>query len=515
MRDGEFVLLCLAFIILAVWVLMGGKFSPICRPRRFPRRFWRFSIPFFVLWVFQVGANGSNPFVSLAAAWLSILTPFFIFLVPVYVLVLTECWKETNLFRRLAILGQKQGTGRFGGILEYFKNDCTDLVHRTTPAGAPLQRESMFYLGKTGFEYDYQLGGRHIGIKGENHKLIVAQSGYGKSRDCLTAALTMWQGGGVVFDIKGEHWNTVIKHKAADKYLFDPFGVTGDESAVGWNPLLEIDPKSDTAREDIRRMCMAVFVKAKHDAGVHFREIGMKLLRGLVAHVISTYPPEQRNLGTVYDLFRQGYPKDSEPPKTKTYHTVEENGEQVRKERLHPDGSPVMRTLTPEECWNKLIKEMMENEACQGAAKEGASEYLKTEKSERSGLLTTTGRAIDWINNKRIRTLLCAQDSFSLDVVKKDEAWICVAIPEKYLEENMLFVRLFYQRALDAVDNFTTPNAEEHKRRMMFLLEEFDKFGFEFTPAIDLVNFKRSSRVMGVFVLQNLGQLRQRYDNID
>ena len=52
----------------------------------------------------------------------------------------------------------------------------------------------------------------------------------------------------------------------------------------------------------------------------------------------------------------------------------------------------------------------------------------------------------------------------------------------------------------------------QHNRKMLFVFEEFDKFGY-FPLAEDLINFKRASGVKGVFVVQNLDQIIENYPN--
>lgn len=513
------------FVALAFYLFFEPKYGLARMPLFVPKGYQRVLAGLVTVILAGLGFHAvtqkANFWEHFKTGFLVVFVPYLLMTFRVYSLIIWEYIKETDLYRNWAIIGQKQATARFGGLREYMRGECTDLIRQTTAHGAPLEQESTFFLGKTSFLLDYKLGTRYMGIKGQNHKILVAPSGTGKSLESLTAALTMWQGGGLIFDIKGEHWQTVISKKAGEKYLFDPYGVIDKNHAgEGWNPLIEIDPNSGTAREDLARMCDAIFLETKGGAGnaMHFKEVAMKAVRGIMAHVRTTYPPELQHLGTVYDLFMYGHPKGTEPPRKPLMETYEgeENGKKVKKTRpaKHPSGKPVMIKLTPLECFNKLIIEMLNNDKCGGAAKDAAITLERLEARERSGVMSTAYRAIDWVNGEKIRPLLSAKKSFSLDVIKRG-AWVNLCITSQYLDETMLFIRLFFQRALDMVDEYRTPNAKDHKRRMLFLFEEFDKFGFQFKPAIDVVNFKRSSRVMGVFVLQNIGQLVNRYDNVD
>jgi hypothetical protein len=70
-------------------------------------------------------------------SWLAFVTPVLIWTLPTYIRLAWEYWTETPLYTRLRLGSHNQGSGGFGGMREFFKTDCTDLVNTTTPAGAP------------------------------------------------------------------------------------------------------------------------------------------------------------------------------------------------------------------------------------------------------------------------------------------------------------------------------------------------------------------------------------------
>lgn len=497
-----------ACIVLFVYLVAGHKYAIIRPPKFIGKHFYIFSIPFFALYVWSFYSHGGSAFSSAFKAATFFIPPMLILTLPTYNMVFWEFIKEHPEYREWGILGKKGGSGRWGGIREYFKRDITDLMRKTQINGVQKTNESTLYLGKTNFKDDYQIGGRHIGLVSENHLIINSASGGGKSLYSITNMLAMWNGGAVIFDVKGEHWNTTAEHRArfGDTHLLDPFGVVRGRESDQWNPLAEIDPNSKTAKADLQRLCEAIIFESgdtkKND---HFSEIGQQVITGFCAHVLTAFPEEKRHLGSVYDLFEMGRLQGEEPRKVPAL-------DAKYKPMLDSTGAPVMRNETHDEAMERLFADMKNNEAIGGAAREAVDKLQRVGANERGSFYSTISKSIVWVNDESVRPVITGRHDFSVRDAKTKESWCFLALPESYLDLQMRFVRVFFQLASDLVDNFKTERSTNHNRQTLFLFEETNKFGY-FKVIENICCFKRSSGVKAVLVVQNIDQLERHYPN--
>lgn len=496
-----------AFMVLFIYLLAGNKYAILRKPRFINRGFILYSVPFLGVYGWTFIINAGSVYSSLLTASLLFIPPFLMMVVPTYNMVIWEYLKEHREYREWGILGKHGGAGRWGGIKSFFQRDITDLVSRTQKNGIQKEKNSTLYLGMTNYKDDYQLIGRHIGVVSEQHLIINSSSGGGKSLYSITNMLSLWNGGLIVNDIKGEHWNTTAAHRAkiGDTWLLDPFGVIKSRESDQWNPLAEINPDSPTAKADLQRLCEAIIIKNSDSKNDHFDEIGQQVIKGFIAHVLTTFPENKRHLGSVYDLFEMGRLQGEEPRRIPA---MDAKGKPI----LDPVGEAVTREENHLEAINRILKDMEKNEAIAGAAREGASKLQRVGDNERGSFYSTVSKSIAWVNDEMVRPIITGRHDFSVSDVKTKEASIYLALPESYLDQQMRLVRVFFQLASDMVDNFKTERNKAHKRQTLFVFEEFNKFGY-FKTAEDIACFKRSSGVKAVFVVQNINQIERHYPN--
>lgn len=430
---------------------------------------------------FEISLASSLPL----ALWamLSALIPFVLMFGPTAYVQTVEALKETKIWREW-VVGQKgQDSARWASVLSFWRHDYTAWF-QASHGRIIRTHTSPLVLGQTLMLYDPAFGGRWIASTSEQHLLTVAGTGAGKTRDVIAMNTLTYNGGALIFDTKGEHvTNSWERRKAyAPVYLLDPFGknklgLTTDK----WNPLEEIDPNSPDARERVKRLCQSIIPFPANARGkdAHFVEVPRQLLAGFIAHILTEYPPAQRNLPAVYDLMVLGKEAGKEPDL---------------------------------EAWKRIGLEMWNNPACNGLAQEAAKRLDELEGPERSGMLSTLSRSLEWVKDSSLEDNLRGPSSFSLSECKSKDATVYIIIPEDRITSQDRYLKVFYQTAFDMLDEHRTEQQNGSKRRVLFLFDEFEALG-AFEPARQAALRKRSSFIKCWFILQNIQQL-ERFENV-
>jgi len=472
------------YLSLTIYFFMGGeKLSVFARLRYFPKRFYLAGIACFTLYLVTFYLRPEEPFSSLWLASWSFGAPLGMLMLPMISLTVKEYLKEHPFYRRLFILGHGAEAARWGGIYSYFQRDVGEWFAHSK-RGIKRTKTSPIYVGKTLFEKDTRIGGRHLGLVSEQHLITVASTGAGKSRDAITTNLLTYSGGIVGFDPKGEHTRVTMRRRAAYApfNVIDPYGVVSDVvNSSHWNPLEEINPAGSSARGDLERVASASIFMDKNETGnsSHFRENAQKILRGFIAHVVTRYPEDQRHLGTVYDLIKTG----------------------------HADGEKY-----DPKAMTSLLVQMSLNPEIAGAPRDAAALLNSVSDRERGSYLSTIARGIDWINEPTIRKIISKKSDFSVKDCKRKDATVYLVLPEKYIEQMSRFLRTFYTVAFDSLDSHETPQPVRSERRVLFLFDEFNTLG-TFAPAESAAVYKRSSYIKCWFIVQNMEQLFTHYTN--
>ncbi len=473
-----------AFILFSLSFLTGWKWSLFRKPSIIPQHVYIGGFVFLgVYWLTFAGtAESAAP--SIMAAAFAFLPPLVFFALPVYIMIVREVAKESQFYQENILEGRGQASSRLAGFLTYFKRDITSWF-RASKYKIIRTKESPIYLGRTRWIDDYKILQRDIGVISEQHLITIAGSGAGKSKDSIFNNILSYNGGMIAFDTKGEHVALAYKKRKAyaPAHVLDPYKKTGaDIPRAYWNPLDEIDVNSNTARSDLDRIAAAIIPKEKGERAVdiHFRHIPQIIMRGYIAHILTTYPKNKQHLGTLYDLFIKG----------------------------NPDGEG-FDPLAVE----KVVKEMAKNDALGGAPSSAAAKMATMDDRERAAHYSTIFRSIDWLNDPLMREIITNPSTFSVRDCKLKDASVFLILPEKQIYAMSRFLTLFYTVAFDVLDEHETKQPEGSKRRVLFLFDEFEALG-NFEPARQAALRKRSSYIKCWYVVQNFDQFKTNYSNL-
>ncbi len=333
--------------------------------------------------------------------------PLSIFAVPVYWIGAREYIKEHPEYRKLFVFG-RGGAARWGGIYSFIKYDFNEALAEEKIKFAPI------YCGKSLWYDDVKLGGRHIGLDSDSMMLTVAAMGGGKSLYSAWNTLLMWRGGAFVLDPKGEHAGRTAQFRPNGKpiHIIDPWSNVNhlyDGSCATFNPLEEIDITSPNARDEIFQIVESCILhEADENANSkHFRENAQKIMTGVIAHVLTSFPKEHHNLPTIYDIILTGAPDGiSSDPKA----------------------------------FDTLVDRMAINEAMGRAPMDAAKVLKEAGENERGGFITTLATGLSWVNTPVLRPVLM-QSSFRMKNIKLDRQTVYLVIPFEHMKNHSRFLR--------------------------------------------------------------------------
>lgn len=323
--------------------------------------------------------------------------------------------------------------------------------------------------------------GQEAGITTERHAITVAGAGAGKGAALIIPNLKRWPHAALVIDPKGENAEQTWRDREAmgqAVYALDPFRVADlpDHVRASFNPLAEIDPDALTAREDIRAIADGMVLRPNaRDADWY--DGGVDVLSGFIAHVVTSYAPDDRSLELVRSLLN----------------TPQDDGGQDQ------DGNPVLSS------WENLLLQMGGNPSVGGLA-QGAAALLGAGAKSAREHLATARRSIDSFGSDAMRATM-AESSFRLSDLKRDNCTVFLILPPHYLREHARFLRLFVRLAL----NVMAHGGNRKGGKCLFILDEFFSLGRidEIATAAGLM---RSYGVQLWPFLQDLGQLLTLYD---
>jgi len=462
------------YFLLPFWgfMIIGSildKFGGLTRRLHSVFRALKFPVLlFFVPW-----ADLSEGLQTSKDVFVNIGVPFLIFIVPAYELLLTEYVKEHPEYRKIFIFG-RGGAARWGGVYSFIKYDFNAFMRQEKIRYAPI------YCGKTLWHNDVKLNARHIGLDSDSMMLTVAAMGGGKSLYAAWNTLLSWQGGAFVLDPKGEHAGRTAQVRPNNKpiHIIDPWSNVShlyDGSCATFNPLEEIDISSPNARDEIYQIVEScILQEAEENANSkHFRENAQKIMTGVIAHVLTEYPKEHHNLPTIYDIILTGA----------------------------PDG-----IASDPKAFDALVNRMAINEAMGRAPMDAAKVLKEAGENERGGFITTLATGLSWVNTPVLRPILL-KSSFQMKNIKLDRQTVYLVIPFEHMKNHSRFLRTVVSMGL-----MSCREHADHKYKTLFLLDEFPQLG-TFKPIKEGLVTLRSREVKIWMHLQNLGQLKERYNN--
>jgi type IV secretion system protein VirD4 len=142
---------------------------------------------------------------------------------------------------------------------------------------------------------------RVVQYKGEGPVCVVAPTGAGKGRDFLIPNLLTHWGPAIVVDPKGELYNVTSRRRremGQKVAVLDPFGKTSAKSD-SLSPLDIFSVPGSVVECDAEMLASQLSLGHEFGTDPFWNDTGTGLISGLIAHIASAHPPEERNLGTL------------------------------------------------------------------------------------------------------------------------------------------------------------------------------------------------------------------------
>lgn len=346
------------------------------------------------------------------------------------------------------------GSAKFAGLLEEWANPW---------------KPGQILLGASIYDPEWK-----VGVPDDRHFMTIATSRSGKGRSAIIPNLLTWPGSALVIDPKGQNaavtaayrgkgGGRIRKPMGQPVYVVDPFHETAGQDAMPqpsrFNPLAELDPDSREIVEQISLVADALIIPAK-SGDPFWTESAQALIAGVVAHVITTLPPEKRTLGNVRDTLK----------------------------------IPM----------RELVEFMKSNKRAGGLPHQAAA--LLESSGDRAGgnIISTALSNTAWLDSIAMRDCLSTSD-FKLRELKDKPATVYMVLPPNYVDYHARFLRLFINLSLKEFGQGT-----KARHGILFIMDEFYSLG----PMPILA--KAAGLVAGYGVklwpiVQNLTQLRDLY----
>lgn len=313
--------------------------------------------------------------------------------------------------------------------------------------------------------------------RGDGHVLTCAPTGGGKGTAAILPNLLRypWL---FVLDPGGENTAVAIKawrNKGYEVFCLNPWGM---HEAAPWalpshsiNPLDILDPNSRTFASDADLLAEMIVSRSGNEAGnsSYFKDQAQAALRAVLMHIVTTEPPERRNLFML---------------------------------RKSTSGS--------ESDWAALLEKMKSNHACGGLIAREAAQLERREgqaPEEFSAIMSTLKDDTDFIEDPVMERALCASDvdMSALKGVRNGKdipgCVVSVVVPLEYKDTHAVYSRLILAVAL-----WTMQRPPLARGRVLFVLDEFPSLGRVKRVSQGLAELRKYNVRLWP-VIQNLGQL--------
>lgn len=344
----------------------------------------------------------------------------------------------------------------------------------------PKKRDGIF-LGKTLIQ---DSGERwSVGIPGSDdaHHVTIAATGSGKSVTALWTNIRQYPGPMIILDPKGEHAAFSAKSRDSLSYILDPYRKTAGEDLsdlyANYNPLDDIDIHAPGARGYLEAISDGCVLKEEKDK--HFSENAKTVIEGVIAHVLSRHPQQDRNLPFIANLFR-GFDADLG--------------------FADPAG------------FDAVIAEMSTNNAAGGVPMDAASILLKAGDRERGSILTTCFRSLKWVTDPPMSKQLMGGTP---DVLNHIVNWnakrsLFIVLPFEYMEESSQIRWMRVLINMVGVYLFRHPRDRDGQPKLVMVLDEFFKLGYMSKLEEGIVTARGAGMKYWILV-QDIGQLKKLY----
>lgn len=445
---------------------------------------------FWVLWTaeFEYMVDGNvwrslTADASVAVFWIytkGLFVPCLLFIAPFQWTKFSEKLSEHALYRRLFVLG-KGGSARWAGPASY--------------AARPQSRFDNIFVGRTnpwdvGLDY-----GKDIGLGDDAHLLTIGCAGSGKSITAIWPNLATYQGGVVVLDPKGEHarmtfWCRTAADLAQGKckytrvhlpgrgrpqaYKLDPFVQEPSIPNSNYNPLSEINIDDNRVLEKLAAISDGC-VLPEGEKNQHWTEGSKTILEGVMAHVLSEEPEENRNLPYVHDLLLGFDPELG-------ISDLDRFADFIAKLRMNPVAGGI--------CFK-------------------AANFLAND--AKGTMMTSVLRSIKWIGDPAMRKHLSGPSDFRFASIPDDRAGCgntvyIVAPIGPLMKEQVRWLRVLTNLSVTIIRLAPKP-----KIRTLFILDEFPQLQGKLTAVEEGIVTLRSAHIRLWPFIQQIGQLKKDY----
>lgn len=190
--------------------------------------------------------------------------------------------------------------GKSGGIVDASWLDPAELLK----PGWAFRNTSKAVAGLIlGYRND-----RAVGSIDDRHVLTVAGSRGGKGVSLIVPNLLMYDGSVIAIDPKGELAAITARarrQKGQNVVILDPFKVSGATGLGAFNPLDQLDPRSDNVKDDVALVADALIIGSEREP--HFTDTARILVEALILYTL-TLEKADRTLATVYRLLAGSHP---------------------------------------------------------------------------------------------------------------------------------------------------------------------------------------------------------------
>ena len=313
--------------------------------------------------------------------------------------------------------------------------------------------------------------GTLIGSIDDRHLLCVAGSRSGKGRSVIIPNLLTYGGSIFTIDPKSENAAITAQHRAEklgqDICIIDPFGITPDhlkKYVKRFNPMEMLQYASPTVIEDAGLIAGSLITHDTKDR--HWSDSAQMLLEGIILHVSTDrrFSEEDRNLVTVADL--------------------------------------AFGKIIP---FDKLIEEMIANDAHENRVAAAAFAYLEKGDSEKLGVLSNMRRHIKFLDYNSIQNTFNGHD-FDFEDLKKKPLTVYVCLPVMRMNTCSGLLRLAVNLVMAAMEREKTKN----EYPTLMILDEFPTLGY-MQELENAIGYMAGFHVKLWIFVQDLSQLKALY----
>jgi type IV secretory pathway TraG/TraD family ATPase VirD4 len=250
-------------------------------------------------------------------------------------------------------------------------------------------------------------------------------------------------------------------------YVLDPFGVNGKYPSSNYNPLSEIDIKSDNARKLISAVSGSCIVPSKGE-NRFWEEAARAVLDGAIAHVLSRFPRGQQTLPVIADLLMGCDPETG---------------------------------FADPEKFDELLIDMRMNDAAGGLPKIGASTLDDLGDRARGSVIAELRTAMKWATDPAMRKHL-SSSAFRFDNMGIHHMTVFVSLPFGHMTEQARWLRTITEVSLRILEDRTNK-----KRPILYVLDELPQYGSQLKAIKEGMVTLRSANVKLWAFVQNIRQL--------